>query len=98
MSKLSLALTLAPIALFVYAYVLYPVLLCIAVPFARRRPKFVNAAWPAVTLTLPVYNEERSIRAKLHDLLQLDYPRDLLQILVISDASTDATDSIVVEH
>jgi len=98
MSKLSLALTLAPVAFFVYAYAVYPAFLWLAQPFARRRRTAANAPWPSVTLTLPVYNEERSIRAKLDDLLQLDYPRELLQILVISDASTDATEKIVADY
>ena len=48
-----------------------------------------------VTITVPVYNAAASIRSTLGKLLELDYPRDRLQILVISDASTDATDEIV---
>jgi cellulose synthase/poly-beta-1,6-N-acetylglucosamine synthase-like glycosyltransferase len=98
MSKLSLALMLAPVALFLYAYAVYPALLRLAQPFARRRPRVIDPEWPTVTVTVPVYNEERSIRMKLDDLLQLDYPRELLQILVISDASSDATDAIVAEY
>ena len=53
--------------------------------------------WPSVTITVPAYNAERSIRATLESLLELDYPRDRLQILVLSDASTDGTDAIVDE-
>jgi cellulose synthase/poly-beta-1,6-N-acetylglucosamine synthase-like glycosyltransferase len=41
------------------------------------------------------YNEEKSIRAKLDNLMALDYPRELMNVLVVSDASSDATDDIV---
>jgi len=50
---------------------------------------------PSVTVVLPAFNEERQIAAALDALLSLDYPRDLLQLLVVSDGSTDATDAIV---
>jgi cellulose synthase/poly-beta-1,6-N-acetylglucosamine synthase-like glycosyltransferase len=53
---------------------------------------------PVVTITLPVYNEEQRLRRKLDELLQLDYPADRRHILVISDASTDATDQIAREY
>jgi cellulose synthase/poly-beta-1,6-N-acetylglucosamine synthase-like glycosyltransferase len=42
-----------------------------------------------------VYNAVLSIGGTLDSLLALDYPRDRLQILVISDASTDGTDDVV---
>jgi glycosyltransferase involved in cell wall biosynthesis len=48
-----------------------------------------------VTITVPVYNAAASIRATLDQLLNVDYPRERLQILVISDASSDGTDDIV---
>jgi cellulose synthase/poly-beta-1,6-N-acetylglucosamine synthase-like glycosyltransferase len=51
-----------------------------------------------VTLTVPVYNEASSIRRKLDELLSLDYPKEKLQILVISDASVDATEEIVASY
>jgi glycosyltransferase involved in cell wall biosynthesis len=48
-----------------------------------------------VTITVPVYNARASIAATLEHLLALDYSRDRLRILVISDASTDETDNVV---
>jgi biofilm PGA synthesis N-glycosyltransferase PgaC len=50
-----------------------------------------------VTVLLAVYNGEAWIRAKLESILELDYPRDQLEILVISDGSTDRTDDIAGE-
>lgn len=85
-----------PVALFAYAYLIYPLLLRI---LAARRPAAAPpedpAEWPSISISLPAYNEERSIGPTLEALLALDYPADRRQILVISDASTDRTDDIV---
>jgi cellulose synthase/poly-beta-1,6-N-acetylglucosamine synthase-like glycosyltransferase len=52
-------------------------------------------AWPIVSVVLSAYNAERVIAGTLDQLLESDYPRDRLQILVVSDGSTDATEAIV---
>ncbi|HEU0119520.1 MAG TPA: glycosyltransferase family 2 protein [Bryobacteraceae bacterium] len=80
--------------LFVF-YVLAGYPLCLAV-LARLRPRpwqrrFVPMP---VTVLMPVRNGERWLRDKLESLLALDYPADLLRILVLSDGSTDATAAI----
>jgi len=48
-----------------------------------------------ISISLPVHNEEDSITGTLDRLLDLDYPADRRQIVVVSDASDDATDDIV---
>jgi glycosyltransferase involved in cell wall biosynthesis len=48
-----------------------------------------------VSLVIAAYNEEDVIAEKIANSLELDYPDDRLQILVFSDASSDATDDIV---
>src|SRR5450631_3121174 len=48
-----------------------------------------------VSVVLAVYNGEEFLARKLDNLLALDYPSDLLDIIVVSDGSNDATDSIV---
>jgi cellulose synthase/poly-beta-1,6-N-acetylglucosamine synthase-like glycosyltransferase len=50
-----------------------------------------------VSVILAVHNGGGSIGAKLESLLALDYPRDLLEIVVVSDGSTDETDRIAEE-
>jgi glycosyltransferase involved in cell wall biosynthesis len=86
----------APVVIAMYAYVGYPLILWILASIRpRRNSAAIPTAWPAVTITLPVYNARSSIAATLESLLELDYPRDRLQILVISDASTDGTDDVV---
>jgi cellulose synthase/poly-beta-1,6-N-acetylglucosamine synthase-like glycosyltransferase len=46
-------------------------------------------------VSIPVYNEAANIGDTIEHLLAVDYPEDRRHILVISDASTDATDAIV---
>ena len=87
----------ASIGLFVYTYFGYPALLWIA---GRLFPKPIAPGpsepdWPHVSISVPAYNEEDQIEELIRSLLALDYRRDRLQILVISDASSDATDDIV---
>jgi len=52
---------------------------------------------PPVTFLITAYNEEESIRQKLENTLNLDYPKDKLEIIVASDGSTDRTEEIVKE-
>jgi len=59
------------------------------------RPHRIAAHEPSVTLLIPAHNEAVVIAAKLDNALALDYPRDKLEILVLSDGSTDGTDAIV---
>jgi cellulose synthase/poly-beta-1,6-N-acetylglucosamine synthase-like glycosyltransferase len=96
MLALAAILAAAPAVIALYAYVGYPLILWI-VGSVRPRESSVrdSAVWPSVTLTVPVYNALSSISATLESLLELDYPRDKFQILVISDASTDGTDDLV---
>lgn len=99
MSIIATALAVAPIIVFVYAYAIYPGLLWLLARLSRSRVRpAVVEEWPTVTLTVPVYNESLSIGRKLDELLSLDYPKEKLQILVISDASTDATEEIVASY
>lgn len=50
---------------------------------------------PEVCFMIAAYNEEGFIAQKIRNTLELDYPRDRLRIVVVSDGSTDATDNIV---
>jgi cellulose synthase/poly-beta-1,6-N-acetylglucosamine synthase-like glycosyltransferase len=81
-----------------YAYFGYPVLLKVIAVFRPEPPSVPPpAVWPMVSVTVPVYNEVAVIRRKLERVLAYDYPHDRMQVLVISDASTDGTDEIVAE-
>jgi cellulose synthase/poly-beta-1,6-N-acetylglucosamine synthase-like glycosyltransferase len=96
MFNILLAVALAPVVVALYAYIGYPAIL-LAVTWKRRRRTQLASSfdWPSVTVTVPIYNAAPTVRATLERLLQVDYPRDRLQLLVLSDASTDGTDDIV---
>ena len=78
----------------VYTLFGYPLLLGLV---ARWRTRPVRKApWPAtVSVILPVYNGEPWMAAKMESILALNYPAELVEILVVSDGSADATASIV---
>ena len=46
---------------------------------------------PSVAIIVPCFNEEQTLSASLHSLLALEYPRELLQIIIVDDGSTDKT-------
>jgi cellulose synthase/poly-beta-1,6-N-acetylglucosamine synthase-like glycosyltransferase len=96
MRVLGWILVLAPLSALVYAYAIYPLLLRLMLLARKPEPPPADPdVWPLITLTIPAYNEEASIRVTLDSLIALDYPADRRQILVVSDASTDSTDDIV---
>lgn len=86
----------ASAALIVYVLAGYPLLLDW---IARRktRPIRKDSLLRSVSILMAVRDGAPWIRRKLESLLAADYPREQLQILVISDGSTDATDSIASE-
>jgi cellulose synthase/poly-beta-1,6-N-acetylglucosamine synthase-like glycosyltransferase len=88
---------LASVAFILYTYLGYPLALqLIALIFgARRQVVEVPEEWPDISITVPMYNEERQAAALVESLLALDYPADKRQIVIVSDGSTDATDEIV---
>ena len=84
------------VALVAYAYVGYPCLLWLIGALRRRRSQpNTTAPSPSVSITIPVYNEAATIADTLRRTLQIDYPAERRQIVVVSDASSDGTDEIV---
>jgi len=96
MLQLAVAFAAAPLAIAGYAYLGYPAVLWILSRWRLPdRPDSSKFAWPDVTVTVPVHNAVSTIAATLEGLLELDYPSERLQLLVLSDASTDGTDAVV---
>jgi cellulose synthase/poly-beta-1,6-N-acetylglucosamine synthase-like glycosyltransferase len=75
-----------------YAYVGYPLTLW-AIGRLRGEPaaRVAGGPPPAISMIVPVHNEQASIGAKLANMRALDYPDDRLEILFVSDGSTDRT-------
>lgn len=83
------------ILLLLYTYFGYPRVLHIVAALKKAKPIDKKRIYPAVTIIIPAYNEERSIADKLRNVLELEYPAEKLEIIVVSDVSVDRTDEIV---
>lgn len=94
MALFAIILFWACVAIILYAYLVYPLLLAVVSRF-RGRPVRRAMVSPTVSVIITAYNEERDLRAKLENTLALDYPQELLEVIVASDCSTDRTDDIV---
>ena len=77
-----------------YIFVGYPLLVKLVGAFYRR-PVIKRDIAPVVSVIIAAHNEEQVIAEKLDNLLGSDYPAGRLEILVASDGSTDATETIV---
>ena len=83
---------LACLAVVFYAYAGYWLVLRM---FARRRPVQVESLEPTVSIIMAARNEAQRLPAKLHNIAELDYPAERLQIIVVSDGSTDDTAAVL---
>ena len=87
----------AALFLVVYTYLVYPALVWLLTVGRRASIYDPLNEWPSVSLVIAAYNEEMVLRDKLENALGLDYPSGQLDIIVVSDASSDGTDEIAAE-
>lgn len=87
----------ACVLLVFYAYLGYPISLWL---FARLRCRDVENGLivPNVTIILTVYNEGAKIQKKIENILNLEYPKDKLQVIIASDGSSDETNEVIREY
>ncbi len=81
----------------VYTYAGYPLWLGLR-GWLHPWPVLRGICEPPVSVVMVVRNEEATVGRKMRNLLELDYPADRLQIVVVSDGSTDRTDAILAEQ
>jgi cellulose synthase/poly-beta-1,6-N-acetylglucosamine synthase-like glycosyltransferase len=84
----------ACLAVVAYVYFVYPFLLRLGA-FGRRQSFQRGNAQPPVSVIVAAHNEESAIEAKLLNVLESDYPRERVEILIGSDGSSDRTEDIV---
>ncbi|MBN1810018.1 MAG: glycosyltransferase family 2 protein [Planctomycetes bacterium] len=83
------------VAVPLYTYFLYPAVLVVFNGILKKKPAPVDGApLPSVTMVLAAFNEESVIAAKVDNFLQIDYPPDLLRLVIGSDGSSDRTVSL----
>lgn len=76
-----------------YPYLGYPILLAALNALRARRDSPNGEVWPlpSVSVIVPVHNEEAAIERKVQNTASLRYPEDRLQVVFVSDGSTDQT-------
>ena len=84
----------ASLAALAWTHALYPLTVAVAARLRTRRVARDNAFLPAVAVIVTAYNEEDAIERRLENLRALDYPPELLELVVTSDASTDRTEEL----
>lgn len=85
------------IFLVIYSYSVYPLLMLILSRIYRNEVS-MSESTPSITLIISAYNEEDVIADKIENSLILEYPAEKLQIMVVSDCSSDKTDEIVRDY
>jgi cellulose synthase/poly-beta-1,6-N-acetylglucosamine synthase-like glycosyltransferase len=98
-----------PLALILYTYFGYPLLLFVCYGLAqvsrdlgylmthrdRRRRRQRLDEYPPVTMLIAAFNEEEHLPEKLENIAALIYPAEKLQVVIVSDGSSDATEAIL---
>ncbi len=80
-----------------YVYLGYPCLIFMLSKFTKN--KVYKADYkPNVTILIAAFNEEANIESTLINKLSLDYPKEKIEIFVISDDSSDRTNEIVKQY
>jgi cellulose synthase/poly-beta-1,6-N-acetylglucosamine synthase-like glycosyltransferase len=86
------------VGLVVYCYGIYPYAIQL-VAKVFKRPTFEDASYlPHVSIVVAAHNEEVSLPKLLDSLLALDYPKDLVEIIIASDGSDDKTNEILTAY
>jgi cellulose synthase/poly-beta-1,6-N-acetylglucosamine synthase-like glycosyltransferase len=85
------------LAALAWTHALYPATVALAGRLYRRRIAQDHAYRPRVAVIVTAFNEERSIVQRLENLRELDYPPELLELVVTSDASTDRTEELAAD-
>lgn len=91
----------ACVATIAYSYIGYPLILFVISKLRRPRAAIAPLSeedYPTVCLIISAYNEEKVLRKKIENSLDLDYPSGKLTVCVASDGSDDGTVSIANEY
>jgi cellulose synthase/poly-beta-1,6-N-acetylglucosamine synthase-like glycosyltransferase len=93
-----------------YTYILYPAILLLAYALAQARSDLAylaggrrdrrtqtpaSASLPGISFIVPARNEEKCLEAKLRNIEELDYPAEKMEVVMVSDGSTDRTAEIL---
>jgi cellulose synthase/poly-beta-1,6-N-acetylglucosamine synthase-like glycosyltransferase len=82
------------LAALAWTHAFYPLVVALVARIRTRPVARDDAYLPSVAVIVTAYNEEDAIERRLENLRALDYPSELLELLVTSDASTDGTEQL----
>lgn len=83
----------------IFSYVVFPLYMKVStrsLPLVKNNYSLVTE-WPMVTIVFSVFNEEKVIKRKLESILNSDYPKEKIHVLIGSDNSTDLTNQMIEE-
>jgi len=80
------------------AYLFYPLVLLFFSLLNKKIRWLKSKEYPSIAFIISVYNEEKVIREKIENTLRLNYPKTKLKIYIVSDASTDKSNDIILEY
>lgn len=84
-----------PMTLFILILIPYSLLIGLILKYAQKgSPAIKNKNKPTVSIVIPTYNEELLIGKKLDNIFELEYPHELIEVVII-DSSTDNTPEII---
>lgn len=88
------------LVLTLHCYLLFPVTLPFVSEIFKRKKKVAdsNGELPTVSILISAYNEEAVIERKIQNILEIDYPKDKLEVLIGDDGSADRTAEIVARY
>lgn len=89
---------ISDIILYIFVFLSVYVQVFFMVTFIENRKNIVTRrgsikleSYPAVTITIPCWNEEQTVGKTIRSVLNLNYPKDKIKLLVVDDGSTDGT-------
>ena len=99
MTSFILIITLLSLVTIFYVYVGYPIILQLLSILLNTKPaRQDDMLIPDVSLIISCYNEVDVVKEKIENSLAIDYPRDKLKIIIVSDGSDDGTEEIAQEY
>lgn len=78
-----------------HTYVFYPLSMILFTKIFHRQPLNRTKKELKVSIVFAAFNEEEVIREKIHSIFKSDYPKELIDVFIGSDASTDKTDEYI---
>jgi len=99
MTSFILTITLLSLVIILYVYAGYPIILqLLSILLKTKSARQDEMLVPDVALIISCYNEVDVVKEKIENSLAIDYPKDKLQIIIVSDGSDDGTDEIAQQY